>query len=711
MKQEAIARINRLREFYMQEPVFVERVTFNRARRQKLNYLRDLSNNAYNRFLYSTRLRKAHADAYLLTQMEPVIHEDELLVGLPDLTPLSAEEQAELDTLEKAYRMAPTDAPITASHMALDYRKLIKIGVRGLLDEVNCRAGALDPNLPENIDKIEFYDGCRLELEALVVAQHHYEEKARKMAETAEGKRKAELLDIAEMMSRVPEYPARTFREGLESIHFYNVMLWDLFYLGRVDQYLIDLYNADLAAGRITHEDAVELYACFLLLPEAYILPNVALDAMVGGTDEYGNPIENEVTHIAIEAIEYARSANGKVSLAVTDQTSDELLKKAIRLNALGCAQPAFFNDRTVVEGFRRMGVPDCDAHEYCNTGCVEMTPVGKSGIHVVSPYHNLPAILLDAMKKHADAESFDDFFRGFSRVLADEIAYRNLYRNRAQMERARNGREPYRASCLISDCLVRGAAVDAGGARYNFVEPNFLGFSNTVDSLVVIAKLVFESHRLTLSELSEICEQDFAGHEALRAEIVNKLPHYGTDDPFADGMAKAVSGAILAGCKGQFTYRGAFLVPGAFSYWEHATHGKRTGATPDGRRKGYPLSSGSSPVQGRETNGPTAAMLSCLSWDQADFMGGLATNMKFSPACMQGENEDKMLEFIRTFMRLGGFQLQLNAVSRETLLDAREHPEAHRDLLVRVGGFSAYFVKLSPEMQQEIIDRNEHTF
>ena len=710
MKQEAIERIQTLREFYMQSPVFVERVTFHRARRQKLNFLRDLSASHLNRYLYSTRMRTAHADAYLLDNMEPVINDGELLVGLPDLTPLSPEEQAELDTLEKAYYMAPTDAPITSSHMALDYRKLLKVGVKGLLDEVNCRAGALNPNLPENIEKIEFYDCCRMELEALVRLQHRYEEKARKMAETATGKRRDELLDIAEMMSQVPEKPARTFREGLESMHFYNVMLWDLFYFGRVDQYLIDLYNADLAAGRITHEDAVELYACFLLLPEAYILPNVALDAMVGGTDEYGNTVENEVTHIAIEAIEYARSANGKVSLAVTDGTSEKLLRKAIRLNAMGCAQPAFFNDRTIVEGFRRMGVPDCDAHEYCNTGCVEMTPVGKSGIHVVSPYHNLPAILLRAMKECADAKDFDDFFRGFERVLADEIASRNLFRNRAQMERARNGREPYRASCLINDCLVKGSAVDAGGARYNFVEPNFLGFSNTVDSLVVIAKLVFETGELTLPELSAICEHDFAENEALRAKIINKLPHYGTDDPFADGMAKRVSDAILAGCKGLFTYRGSFLVPGAFSYWEHATHGSRTGATPDGRRAGYPLSSGSSPVQGRETKGPTAAMLSCLSWDQADFMGGLATNMKFTPSCMQGEAEDKMLEFIRTFMKLGGFQLQLNAVSRETLLDAREHPEAHRDLLVRVGGFSAYFVKLSPEMQQEIIDRNEHT-
>ncbi len=298
--------------------------------------------------------------------------------------------------------------------MALDYAKLVRVGAKGLLEEVMCRMNALDLNMPENIEKCEFYECCKIELEALIRLQHRYMDKARALAEEAEGQKKKELLDIAEMMDRVPEHPPRTFREGLEAIHFYNVTMWDLFYFGRVDRYLIDLYNADIEAGRITREDAVELYACFLLMPEAYILPNIALDAMVGGTDESGKTIENEVTHIAIEAIEYARSANGKVSLAVTEDMSDELLKKAIRLNAIGCAQPALFNDRIIVEGLMKMGMPHSDAHNYCNTGCVEITPVGKSGIHVVSPYHNLAAMLLTAMENGKNAKTFEDFYKIF---------------------------------------------------------------------------------------------------------------------------------------------------------------------------------------------------------------------------------------------------------------------------------------------------------
>jgi len=707
MKQAAIDRINRLRDAYFKNPMFAEHLGFNRCRRQRLNFLRALSQNGH---LYTTRLRRWHADAYVFDHMDPVIYDDELIVGLPDVSPLTAEEQAEYDRLCRESRFFPQYQHVTASHMALDYAKLVRIGIKGLLDEVNCHAAALDMNNPESIEKCEFYEGCRVELEALVRLQHRYAEHARTLAETAEEPRKSELFEIAAVLDRVPEEPARTFREGLQAIHFFNVMAWDLYYFGRVDRYLIDLYRADVAAGRITHEDAVELYACFLLLPEAYISPNVALDAMVGGTDECGNTVENEVTHIAIEAIEYARSANGKVSLAVTADMSEELLRKAIRLNGMGLGQPALFNDRIIVEGFLRAGVPHRDAHEYCNTGCVEVTPVGKSGIHVVSPYHNLAAMLLTAMEQGDEAKTFDEFYRVFEGILHSEIARRNTDINRAQMERARNGREPARVSCLIDDCLRRGKPVDAGGALYNYVEPNFLGFANAVDGLTTIRILVYEKGEYTLQGLLDILKNNYAENEVLRQRIIHKLPHYGTDEESTNALSVRLSDSILAGCKGLITYRGSKLIPGAFSYFEHAVHGKRTGATPDGRVAGYPLSSGSSPVQGRETEGPTAAVRSVLSWDHRNFLGGIAVNLNFPPKVMQDDSEDKMLAFVRSFMEMGGFQLQLNAVSRETLLAAREHPENYRDLLVRVGGFSAYFTKLSPEMQQEIIDRNEHS-
>ncbi|MBR0326194.1 MAG: hypothetical protein IIX09_00165, partial [Clostridia bacterium] len=241
MKQSAIDRINLLRDTYLNGPMFQCRLSFNRCRRQRLNFFRALSQNGH---LYTTRLRRWYADAYVFDHMSPVIHDGELIVGLPDVSPLTEEEQTEYDTLCRESRFLPQYQHVTAAHMALDYAKLVRIGVKGLLDEVKCHSDALDMNNPENIEKYEFYEGCRVELEALVRLQHRYAEYARELAEKAEEPRRSELYEIAEICERVPEEPARTFREGLQAIHFFNVMAWDLYYFGRIDRYLIDLYRA-----------------------------------------------------------------------------------------------------------------------------------------------------------------------------------------------------------------------------------------------------------------------------------------------------------------------------------------------------------------------------------------------------------------------------------------------------------------------------------
>ncbi len=265
------------------------------------------------------------------------------------------------------------------------------------------------------------------------------------------------------------------------------------------------------------------------------------------------------------------------------------------------------------------------------------------------------------------------------------------------------------RVSCLVDDCIKRGKSIDNGGAVYNHIQPNFLGLANTADSFAVIDELVYKSGRYTLPELCGILEADFQGEEELLSEIINKLPHYGTNNSTADKYVILVTEAIKKGYRGLKTYRGADLQPGCFSYLEHARHGLVTGATPDGRRAFYPLSSGSSPAQGRETDGPTSAILSAVSWDHRPFLGGVAINLKFTPRQMTEESEFKMLSLVKTFINLGGFQLQFNVASGDILKKAMADPEKYRDLIVRVGGFSANFVKLTPEMQKEILDRNEH--
>ncbi len=691
---EPTDRIKRLRELYLQGPVMVKNLSYCHSGRQQLLWLKGyISSDAD-----TSRLKRACAEAYVLQNMRPVINPDELIVGLPDFSELTDDEKAELKTLsEKSCCIPP--ARNHSGHMTLDFEKLLNIGVEGLLGEVRERRAALNFDDPEDFSRDEFYEGCETELSALLELESNYADYAKMLGRD----------DLSGLLERVPRYPAQNFYEALESIHFYRFCLWDLYYYGRLDQYLIGFLEKDLSDGTLTEDKAQELLDCFFLLPTAYITPNSSTVVMVGGRTPDGIPVENRLTRMALQSIAHVKLASCKVGLAVTDKTSDEILKFALKLNAAGLTHPAFFNDELITNAFVKAGFPIETARDYCNTGCVEMTPCACSGMWVVSPYHNLADMFLKTLHSSHDVSSLDEFLERFGQILRKRIIDANRYLGRWMLERSRNGSEAMRVSCLVNDCLKRGKAVDEGGARYNQTEPNFLGFANVIDSLAALEKLVFESHEYSLSELDEILSANFAGHEALRKHMIRDLPHFGTNEELTDSLAIRLAKMIADSCKGIKNQRGAELLPGTFSYLEHERHGKRTGATPDGRLAGYPLASGSSAVQGRETLGPTAAMLSETCWDQSDFLGGVAINMKFSDNMKSDERINDLLAFLKIFIKRGGFQLQLNAVSRKTLEAARSHPDSYRDLIVRVGGFSAYFTKLSPGMQQEIIDRNEH--
>ena len=698
-------RVLSLREMYYNSAVFKESLSYVKIRRQNLTYMRTyIKSQAPTSFL-----SRAYSEAAVLENMNPVIEQDELIVGKSDFTPLTEDEQKEYKILLENMKIAPQARGI-GGHMVLDYPKLLRVGVEGLLSEVREYRSKLnlDENPQTDLEKDEFYEACEAELSALLVLQKKYADHARALAEKElSEKRKAELLEIASVLDRVPAKPARTFREALQSIQFYHFSLWDGFHIGRVDQFLYPYYKADIQSGRLTNEKAMELIDCFRLIAVGYIHPDTAICCLVGGHDKDGNLVENELTEMFLMSLEHIRTMH-KVEFAVSKDTSDELLRYAIRLNAMGLTLPSLLNDDVITEGMRMAGYTEEESRNWANTGCVEITPIAKSGIFVVSPYHNMPKMLLEAMK--CEVSSFEELFCEFEKILRFEIKKELKTINQYQMERSRNGKEVMRVSCLVDDCIKRGKSIDNGGAVYNHIQPNFLGLANTADSLAAIDELVFKSGQYTLSELCAILEADFDGEEELLSKIINKFPHYGTNNESADKYVILVTDIIKKACAGLKTYRGAELQPGCFSYLEHARHGALTGATPDGRRAYYPLSSGSSPVQGREIDGPTSAILSAVSWDHRPFLGGVAINLKFTPKQMTEESEDKMLSIVKTFINLGGFQLQFNVASGETLKKAMEEPEKYRDLIVRVGGFSANFVKLTPEMQREIIDRNEHS-
>lgn len=691
---EATPRVQRLLKAAYENPMLTEKLSYNKARRQGLLFTQGWLKN---RSCYSTTLRRAYAEAYVLENMIPRLDPDELIVGRPDLEPLCPDEARELERLQPAVEAMPR-LNGRRGHMTLDWAKLLRVGVKGMIEEIEGLRAALDLNERDNLQKDEFYEGSLVELHALLKLAARYAQAAREKG----------MNDVAEILEQVPAYPARTFREALQSIHFYAFCLWDLYFYGRMDRYLWPYYEADLRQGRITREEALELIDCFVLLIAHYITPDSLNVITLGGRDRDGNLIENDLTRLFLESIAHVPMATVQTSLLLNKETGEDIFQLALEQLAQGYSQPQIYNDDLIIQAMQDFGFPPEISRDYANCGCVEIVPCACSGMWPVSPYLNMAKMLLEAMEHNpADKEAL---IETFAAILRREVIAGNLQERRWQMERSRTGNESLRVSVLVNDCLAKGASIEEGGARYNHIQPNFLGMANVIDGIAAIDHLVYQTGQLTMAEFLDVLRSDYAGHEALRAQIVYKLPHFGTNNEETNSLCRRISEIMLEGCKGLQGYRSLEkLMPGAFSYLEHVRHGARTGATPDGRRAGYPLAAGSGPSQGYETEGPTASLLSATNWEQSAFLGGVANNMSFSKSQMSAQGQQLIGQMIRTFFSLGGMEIQLNVTDAETLKKARENPEQYRDLVVRVGGFNAYFVGCDPMLQQEIIDRNEH--
>ncbi len=655
----------------------------------------------------TTRLRRSASHVYRLDHEAVVINDHELIVGCPDLSALTESEQARLAELGETARQWLPQSRGIYDHMALDYDKLIKIGVNGLVSEIEQRRKGLSPQLPDSLAKDEFYCGCLLELDALLGLARRYAEHALALAQEAPPERARELSEIADILTRVPAGPAGTFREALQSIHCYTFMLWGDYQLGRPDQFLIDLYRADVAAGRLTPEGAQELIDCFCLLYSTYHPKGSAVGFMVGGRDSAGRAVHNELTYLFVQSIAHTRMAYPSIGLCVHDETPDDLLELAVDMLARGYSHPAIFNDAAITRGLMDLGLPEPDARNYVHSSCVEITPCAQSGSWVFSPTINTPGLLLDVMRDNAECGGAAELLATYERALRAKVLSEVHTQKLWQLERSRNGLDSLLSSCLVNDCLRLGKSVEEGGANYNFIMPTFLGLANLVDSLAAVKVLVFDEQELTMGELYQILMDDFADSEALRKRIVNRLPHFGNNEPLTDGLMRAVSEMVLRSCEGIVTLFGARAIPGAYSYLQHVSEGARTPATPDGRKAHTALAAASSPVQGRDASGPTASILSSTCWDQIPFMGGVAINFRFQP--LGDATRSSMQAVIKTVIARSGLQLQVTCVSTETLLDARRNPENHRDLLVRIGGYSDFFTALSAQMQDEIVRRTAH--
>ncbi|HUT17795.1 MAG TPA: pyruvate formate lyase family protein [Anaerolineae bacterium] len=673
-----------------------------------------------------TVVRRAKETAAILRGMTPAIDADELLVGKYCLRPYTPEEGAELQRYREWVQPARPPVLGQRAHMAIDYDKLLQLGVAGLRRQVAAYRARLDLTRPADLEQDAFYRACTMTLDALLESAHRYAAAAEALANAeTDARRRAELHEIAHTCRHVPELPARSFREAMQAIHFVTFCLcagqrMHLFQLGRPDRYLLPFYRRDLSAGKITSEEAVELIDCLAILLSEYTPRGLAVGWMLGGRDASGTDICNELTELFLRSIGHIRLAYPCVGLCWTPDMPSEIRTLATELMAEGLGNPAMFNDEVIAGGLIQAGLPPAEACLYQHSTCVEITPIASSNVYVASPYINLLQCLHDVLavpglevpEPQPDAPSrppsFEALLDAYYDRLREAIRAGVIEQNTAQATRRYNGGFPL-LSCFVNDCLARGLDIDHGGARHNWIEPSFVGLSNLVDSLAAIRQFVYEERSLSMEQLVEALRTDFEGQEELRLMLLHRAPKYGNDDARVDALAVQTTDWIRREVGHYRTYLGGAFHSGFFCWIQHERLGRITAASADGRRAGFPLGDGSGPAQGRERLGPTAAVLSATKWQHAPHLGGIAVNLKFSRPRDAAQFGTRLIEIVETYLERGGFEVQVNVVDKATLLSAQEHPEQYRDLIVRIGGYSDYFVGLSTEMQQEIIMRTEH--
>lgn len=658
-------------------------------------------------------MRECYGDAIknAYSELRPLISDGELIVGKIGKMLTGAEQKDFEENYLPRIRVESEKAGGgQESHMAIDYDLVLNVGIYGIIKKID---GYL-----ENCDESqkEFYNTCKKCLEGVIKYAENYSAAAKSLAENErDKKRRAELEKISEICKRVPAYPAKSFWEAVQSVNFVThcVSLNPLklhnmqFQLGRPDRYLLPYYENDIKNGVITKDFAQLLLDCLAIQINNRVPRGLSSGYMVGGRDENGKTIQNELTEMCMQVIDDVRLVYPSVGLCYTEDMDDKYLKKACELLLKGRSHPDIFGDGTITKGLRRYGVIEKEACSYIHSTCVEITPIGASNVWVASPYSNMAQLLLDMLEK--EYSSFDELL-GKTLERLDAVIEANFHKQN-ELRKIRNDNCMYPLlSCLVSDCLALGRDIEQGGARYNWIMPSFVGMANLVDSLYAIKTVVFDNKEITLCELKNALDCNFEGHEALRLRLLNSVPKYGNDIDEVDKYFGYIIDHIVNECEKYVPmHQNGRLVPSVFCWIKHEIFGRETGATPDGRLAGFPLGDGSGPCQGRELMGPTASILSSTKWDHAPLIGGVAVNMKFSKNSLGPRSLDTMASLIKTFIARGGFEMQINVVDKETLLEARKNPENYRDLVVRIGGYSDYFVKLSKEMQDEVILRTAH--
>jgi formate C-acetyltransferase len=627
------------------------------------------------------------------------------------------------------------------SHFAVNHPYLLSKGFRQIAEESRLKRARLEEGFlgdPKTMERILFYKASEIVSEGMISLGKRYAHKAREMAEKGEGKGE-ELLKIAEICERVPADPPRSFWEALQFVWFVQLALHQENYeqgisMGPLDQYLYPYFKRDLEKGLIDRKRALELIRC-LWIKTCEIVPlftstierfcfsgqltNQAIT--LSGRNPEGRDMTNELTYLMLEATVGNRLRQPNVHVRIHRNSPEELIKRLAEAIQAGGNVLALFNDEACIQALEKIGIPREEAARYATIGCVELAPFGNSFTSSDAALMNVAMALELALNRGRsrvlglqmgpdtgdpkEFRSMKDLLRAF-RIQLSHIL-KNVTTGCNVLEYTHRQMKP---TPLLSLCVEgpfeRGEDVNTGSTKYNFTEVQAVGLATVADSLAAVDRVVFRDHFCSMAELVEALDRDFEGYEELRRRLLG-APKYGNDEDFADEYMKVVTDMYVEELGKYRNVRGNRFIPGCYPATLHVGFGYWTGALPDGRKAGRPLSNGVCPSPGSQRKGLTAAMRSVCKIDHTKFAGGVSYTVSLHRDLVRGEKGLHVLSsLLRSYVELGGMHLQFNVLSPEVLREAQKHPELYRDLLVRVSGWSAYFVQLSKDVQDEIIER-----
>lgn len=640
------------------------------------------------------------------------------------------------------------------AHLAVNYERILKDGLKGYEKRVKECKASLDLTDPDSIDKYCFYNAVLIVLDAVRTFANRYSVLAKKLAEKElNQERKLELLEMSRICAKVPYEPAETFQEAVQSVWFIQLILQiesnghSLSY-GRFDQYMYPYYDRDIKNGNITETAALELLTCLWIKTltinkvrsQAHTLSSAGSpmyqNVTIAGQTTDKKDAVNDLSFLVLKSVAQTRLTQPNLTVRYHKNINKQFFDECVEVMRLGFGMPALNNDEIIIPSFMDWGVKEEDAYNYSAIGCVETAVPGKWGYRCTGmSYINFPRMLLCTMNNGVDLtsnkrftkgygyftemESYEELLKAWDKTIREITRYSVIVENVIDKASERDVPDIL-CSALTDDCIARGKTIKEGGAVYDFISGLQVGIANMADCLAAIKKLVYEEKKITKQELWDAILDDFSSPENKKIQemLIREAPKYGNDDDYVDQLIVEAYDSYIEEIEKYPNTRynrgpiGGIRYAGTSSISANVGQGMSTMATPDGRNAFEPLAEGCSPAHNSDKNGPTAVFKSVSKLRTNKITGGVLLNQKMTPQMLSTEENRQKLELlIQTFFnRLHGYHVQYNIVSKETLIDAQKHPEKHKDLIVRVAGYSAFFNVLSKKTQDDIIGRTEQS-